>query len=148
MAITPGRTLPVLQNGRVSIEAATSSRSISRERFEMERQARRLAWGGNVWHLVEFAIAVGAGVAAGSVALVGFGADSLIEVFSGSVIAWLFSGGRSASEDGGAASTTTGCGQLFRLRGLHRVPNLCTTSLVDIIRSQAGSGSRWQALQR
>ena len=98
MAITPGRTLPVRQNGRVNIEAATSSRSISRERFEMERQARRLAWGGNVWHLVEFAIAVGAGVAAGSVALVGFGADSLIEVFSGSVIAWLFSGGRGASD--------------------------------------------------
>ena len=42
---------------------------------------------------------MGAGVAAGSVALVGFGADSLIEVFSGSVIAWLFSGGRGASED-------------------------------------------------
>jgi divalent metal cation (Fe/Co/Zn/Cd) transporter len=38
-------------------------------------------------------------VAAGSVALIGFGADSLIEVFSGSVIAWLFSGRRGASED-------------------------------------------------
>ena len=29
-----------------------------------------LAWGGNAWHLVEFAIAIGAGVAAGSVALI------------------------------------------------------------------------------
>ena len=58
-----------------------------------------MAWGGNAWHVIEFAIAVGAGVAAGSVALVGFGADSLIEVFSGSVIAWLFSGGRGASGD-------------------------------------------------
>lgn len=83
MASTPGWTLPVGQNGRVSIEGATPSRSISCERFEIERQARRLAWGGNAWHVIEFAIAVGAGVAAGSVALVGFGADSLIEVFSG-----------------------------------------------------------------
>jgi divalent metal cation (Fe/Co/Zn/Cd) transporter len=65
----------------------------------LERRARRLAWSGNVWHLIEFAIAVAAGIAAGSVALIGFGADSLIEVFSGSVIAWLFSAGRGASED-------------------------------------------------
>jgi hypothetical protein len=34
---------------------------------------------GSAWHLVEFAIAVGAGIAAGSIALIGFGADSLIE---------------------------------------------------------------------
>jgi divalent metal cation (Fe/Co/Zn/Cd) transporter len=58
-----------------------------------------LAWGGNAWHLIELAIALGAGIAAGSVALIGFGADSLIEVFSGFVIAWLFSGGRGVSED-------------------------------------------------
>jgi divalent metal cation (Fe/Co/Zn/Cd) transporter len=83
----------------VSIEEATSSRSIPRERLDNERWARRLAWGGNAWHVIEFAAALGAGIAAGSVALIGFGADSLIEVFSGSVIAWLFSGGRGASED-------------------------------------------------
>jgi divalent metal cation (Fe/Co/Zn/Cd) transporter len=83
----------------VSIEGAASSRLVPCERLDIERRARRLAWGGNAWHLIEFAIALGAGIAAGSVALVGFGADSLIEVFSGSVIAWLFSGGRGASQD-------------------------------------------------
>jgi hypothetical protein len=51
-----------------------------------------LAWGGNAWHVVEFAIAVGAGVAAGSVALDGFGIDSVIEALAGGVIVWLFSG--------------------------------------------------------
>jgi divalent metal cation (Fe/Co/Zn/Cd) transporter len=85
--------------GIVSIESATPGRSRQRERRETETYARRLAWGGNAWHLIEFGVAVGAGVAAGSVALVGFGADSLIEVFSGSVIVWLFSGGRGASEN-------------------------------------------------
>jgi divalent metal cation (Fe/Co/Zn/Cd) transporter len=85
--------------GGVSIERAAPSRSIARERVVIERRARRLAWGGNFWHLIEFAVAVGAGIAAGSVALVGFGADSLIEVFSGSVIAWLFSGERGVSEE-------------------------------------------------
>ena len=67
------------------------------ERAALERRAKRLAWGGNAWHLVEFAIAVGAGVAAGSVALVGFGIDSAIEALAGGVIIWLFSGGRGSS---------------------------------------------------
>jgi divalent metal cation (Fe/Co/Zn/Cd) transporter len=67
-------------------------------RRQLERRARLLAWGGNAWHVVEFAIAVGAGVAASSVALMAFGIDSLIEVASGGVIVWLFSGGRGESE--------------------------------------------------
>lgn len=46
---------------------------------------------------MEFAIAVGAGVAAGSVALIGFGIDSVIEALAGGVIVWLFTGGRGAS---------------------------------------------------
>ena len=68
------------------------------ERAALERRARLLAWGGNAWHVVEFAIAVGAGIVAGSVALIGFGIDSLIEVLAGGVIVWLFSGGRGASQ--------------------------------------------------
>jgi divalent metal cation (Fe/Co/Zn/Cd) transporter len=66
-----------------------------RERFE--RRAKVLAWGGNAWHVVEFAVAVTAGIAAGSVALVAFGIDSLIELLAGSVIVWLFTGGRGES---------------------------------------------------
>jgi divalent metal cation (Fe/Co/Zn/Cd) transporter len=67
------------------------------ERAALERRARMLAWGGNAWHVVEFAIAVGAGIAAGSVALIGFGIDSVIEALAGGVIVWLFSGGRGSS---------------------------------------------------
>jgi divalent metal cation (Fe/Co/Zn/Cd) transporter len=68
------------------------------ERAALERRAKQLAWGGNAWHLIEFAIAIGAGIAAGSVALIGFGADSLIEAASGSVIVWLFTAGRGNSQ--------------------------------------------------
>lgn len=68
------------------------------ERARLEKRARQLAWGGNAWHVVEFAIAVGAGIAAGSVALIGFGADSLIEALAGSVIVWLFTSGRGESQ--------------------------------------------------
>lgn len=69
----------------------------SSERHRLERRARVLAWGANAWHVVEFAIAVGAGIAAGSVALIAFGIDSLIEVLAGGVIVWLFTGGRGQS---------------------------------------------------
>jgi divalent metal cation (Fe/Co/Zn/Cd) transporter len=69
----------------------------SAERLRLERRIRLLAWTGNAWHLVEFAIAIAAGVAAGSVALIGFGADSLIEVLAGTVIVWLFTGSRRSS---------------------------------------------------
>jgi divalent metal cation (Fe/Co/Zn/Cd) transporter len=63
-------------------------------RAQLEKRARLLAWGGNAWHLIEFGIAIGAGVAAGSIALIGFGADSLIEGLAGFIIVWLFTGSR------------------------------------------------------
>jgi divalent metal cation (Fe/Co/Zn/Cd) transporter len=67
------------------------------ERRRLERQARLLAWGGIGYHVVEFAVAILAGVSAGSIALIGFGADSLIEALAGFVVLWLFTGGRLGS---------------------------------------------------
>jgi len=67
------------------------------DRARLEQRARLLAWAGNGWHLVEFAIALAAGIAAGSVALIGFGLDSLIEVAAAGVVIWLFTGGRGGS---------------------------------------------------
>ena len=66
-------------------------------RARLEHRARLLAWGGIAWHFVEFAIALAAGVAAGSIALIGFGADSLIETLAGFVVLWLFTGARRGS---------------------------------------------------
>ena len=68
------------------------------ERARLERRAKLLAWGGNAWHLLEFLIALVAGVIAASVALTGFAGDSLIEVAAAFVIVWLFSGSRGTSE--------------------------------------------------
>jgi divalent metal cation (Fe/Co/Zn/Cd) transporter len=67
------------------------------ERTVLERRARLLAWGGIAWHVVEFAVALVAGLIAGSIALVGFGVDSLIEVFAGLAVVWLFTGARLGS---------------------------------------------------
>lgn len=71
-----------------------SAAASSLERIKLERRARLLAWSGNARHVIEFAIAIGAGIAAGSIALIGFGADSLVEMLAGTVTVWLFTGGR------------------------------------------------------
>src|SRR4051794_38522090 len=67
------------------------------ERERLVSRARMLAWVGLGWHLVEAGVAIAAGIVAGSVALVGFGADSVIEAAAGLVVLWLMAGARSAS---------------------------------------------------
>jgi divalent metal cation (Fe/Co/Zn/Cd) transporter len=67
------------------------------ERQKLEQRARRLAWGGVGYHVLEAAVAVAAGLAASSIALIGFGADSLIESVAGLVVLWLFTGARLGS---------------------------------------------------
>ena len=76
---------------------ARASRTDPAERARLARRGRLLAWAGNVWHLAEFAIALAAGLAASSVALVGFALDSLIELAAGLVIVWLLRRDRHAS---------------------------------------------------
>jgi divalent metal cation (Fe/Co/Zn/Cd) transporter len=80
----------------VTISPADSRRDPA-QRERLERRARLLAWGGNAWHVAEFAIALVAGIAANSIALIGFGVDSLIEVVAGVVVVWLFTGNRVGS---------------------------------------------------
>lgn len=60
-------------------------------RLVLGRRARRLALASVTYNVVEAVVAVAAGVAAGSVALVGFGLDSAIEVSSGLIVLWQFS---------------------------------------------------------
>jgi divalent metal cation (Fe/Co/Zn/Cd) transporter len=69
------------------------------ERERLVRRAKQLAWLGVGWHGVEAAIAIGAGLIAGSIALIGFGADSLIESFAGFILLWRFAASRVTSED-------------------------------------------------
>jgi divalent metal cation (Fe/Co/Zn/Cd) transporter len=68
------------------------------ERERLVRRAKYLAWLGLAWHGIEAAIAVGAGLAAGSIALIGFGADSVIEALAAVVLLWRFGDSRSGSD--------------------------------------------------
>ncbi|HXD58576.1 MAG TPA: cation transporter [Thermoleophilaceae bacterium] len=62
------------------------------------RLARLLAWISLGWMTVEGAVGIAAGIAAGSVALVGFGLDSAIEGFASVIVIWRFTGTRVHSE--------------------------------------------------
>jgi hypothetical protein len=52
------------------------------------RRGLRLEYLTITWNLIEAVVAIGFGIAAGSIALVGFGFDSTIEVFAASVVIW------------------------------------------------------------
>lgn len=51
------------------------------------------------WNVIEGIIAIGAGLVAGSPALIGFGADSFVESVSGGVLVWRLLGERSGQHD-------------------------------------------------
>jgi hypothetical protein len=61
------------------------------EQVRLVGRAKMLAQLGAGWHGVGAAFAVGARVVAGSIALVGFGADSLTETLAGIILLWRFS---------------------------------------------------------
>jgi divalent metal cation (Fe/Co/Zn/Cd) transporter len=66
------------------------------------RRGRLLAWLTIAWNAVEGVAGIAAGLAAGSIALVGFGVDSYVEVFAGGVVLWRLSKervGQEASEE-------------------------------------------------
>jgi divalent metal cation (Fe/Co/Zn/Cd) transporter len=67
-------------------------------RARLVRRARFLARLGLAWHGIEAAVAIGAGIAASSIALIGFGADSLVESMAGVVLLWRLGERRSDSE--------------------------------------------------
>jgi divalent metal cation (Fe/Co/Zn/Cd) transporter len=58
------------------------------ERDRLQRLGLRLEWGTIAWNLGEAVITVTLGVIAGSIALIAFGLDSLIEVFASAVVVW------------------------------------------------------------
>ena len=63
----------------------------SEERASLARRGRRLEYFTIAWNSLEGLIAILSGLIAGSIALVGFGFDSLIEVTSGATLLWRLS---------------------------------------------------------
>lgn len=66
----------------------TSAANAGPTRAELLRHGLLLEYLTVGWNIIEGLIAIGAGIASGSVALVGFGMDSFIESISGTVLIW------------------------------------------------------------
>jgi divalent metal cation (Fe/Co/Zn/Cd) transporter len=70
---------------------------IGRTRSLLVRRAKTLSLLSIAWMTVEAGVAIVAALVAGSVALLAFGLDSLIELASAGTILWLYTGSRHAS---------------------------------------------------
>jgi divalent metal cation (Fe/Co/Zn/Cd) transporter len=95
-----GRSLPGVACGRVSSQTSPLLvlQPAGRTRSLLVRRARILSLLSIGWMTVEAVVAIVAALVAGSVALLGFGLDSLIELASANTILWLYTGSRRSSD--------------------------------------------------
>jgi divalent metal cation (Fe/Co/Zn/Cd) transporter len=95
------------------------SRTQPAQRVELIRQAFWLEWITVAWMAVEAAVAIASGLAAGSITLLAFGIDSLIELVSAGVLIWRLTvelrHGQAFSEDAERLASRIGGGLLFAL---------------------------------
>lgn len=93
--------------------------SISSERATLIQAAFWLEWITVVWMIIEGAAAVAAAIFSGSISLLAFGLDSLIELISAGVLIWRLSvelrGGQLFSESAERFASRVGGGLLFAL---------------------------------
>ena len=91
---TAPSTLPALPQAPATGQAPRIDRATYQR---LANRAKLLSWLSLAWMTVEGAVAIGAGIVASSIALVGFGLDSAIEGFASLVIVWRFTGHRTFS---------------------------------------------------
>lgn len=58
------------------------------DRTRLKQRALRLEWGTIAWNVGEAVLTIALGLAAGSLALIGFGTDSIIEIVASLVVVW------------------------------------------------------------
>jgi divalent metal cation (Fe/Co/Zn/Cd) transporter len=97
--VTPPLELPTVDSPATARLPTSGSElpaaAISRERYErLAGRVKLLSWLSLAWMTVEGAVAIAAGIVAGSIALIGFGLDSAIEGFASVIIIWRFTGHR------------------------------------------------------
>jgi len=98
---------------------AASAALFNPELMALMRQAFRLEWMTVAWMVIEGAVAMGAGLAAGSLTLLAFGLDSVIELASAGVLIWRLNvelrHGQVFSERAERTASKIGGGLLFTL---------------------------------
>lgn len=83
----------------IASTATTTAAGIDREEYvRLARLARLLSWASLAIVGAEGIVGIAAGIAAGSIALLGFGIDSVIEGLASLIIVWRFTGARVTSD--------------------------------------------------
>ncbi|MFL6098770.1 MAG: cation transporter [Actinomycetales bacterium] len=72
--------------------------SSEHRRAALARRVRLLSWGTLVWLAIDGAVGMTAGIAANSVALIGWGLDCAIQATAALIVIWRFTGDRTQSE--------------------------------------------------
>ena len=92
-------TTPATHPPLSDVSPSAAPAGVDRETYRrLAGRARLLSWLSLGYMTLEGAVAIFAGVLAGSVALIGFGLDSAIEGFASAIIVWRFTGHRLFSE--------------------------------------------------
>jgi divalent metal cation (Fe/Co/Zn/Cd) transporter len=81
-----------------SVQPWSSGGPVGLERDRLIGRAKALSWLSLGWMAVEGSVAITAALVAGSVALLGFGIDSVIEGLASVIVIWRFTGSRRLSE--------------------------------------------------
>jgi divalent metal cation (Fe/Co/Zn/Cd) transporter len=119
----------------VAVSSETLRPRAAPNRAQLVRRAQLLAWASLAWMTAEGAIAIAAGIMAGSIALIGFGIDSAIEGMASVVIIWRFWGARAHSERAERRAQRLVAVQFFILApyvALEAVRTLVTSSEPDV----------------
>ena len=88
---------PTTARGQLPTVPASPLRAA--ERARLVRLAQLLAWSSLVWMTIEGAVGLWAGIAAGSIALIGFALSSVVEGLASVIVIWRFWGKRAMSEE-------------------------------------------------
>lgn len=111
--------------------SATAGVAPSESWLRAARRARALSWLSLAWMTAEGAIAITAGVLAGSIALIGFGIDSAIEGFASLVIVWRFTGSRLLS-----AAAETRAQKLVAIQFFLLAPYVTYEAVTSLVRAE------------
>lgn len=84
--------MPQVRRGDCRAAGVSVSAPAPARRVVLQRRVRMLVAATITYNVVEAVVAIAAGAAASSIALIGFGLDSVIEVSSAAAVAWQFAG--------------------------------------------------------
>ena len=109
------------------------------ERSRLQHIALRLEYATIAWNLGEAVLTIGLGIAAASLALIGFGADSVIEVFASSVVVWHIAPGHPVDHPGRTARALRLVAVAFWVLAL----TLFTVAMRDLATGRRPGESPW-----